>query len=153
WSIDRGLDSPPRRKLGCDMLLRVLLLLLSLSSAIPARAQWRTIEAPTIKGAYDWIVIPENWNGSLFIYAHGYSADSRLLKPFPTDVSLGDFQQKLDTLFQATVVPTFSGYAVATTTFRSVGWYVKDSVKDIENLRRYFVKKYGAPKHTYLWGH
>jgi pimeloyl-ACP methyl ester carboxylesterase len=30
---------------------------------------------------------------------------------------------------------------------------VKDSIKDIENLRRYFVKKYGKPKHTYLWGH
>ena len=25
--------------------------------------------------------------------------------------------------------------------------------KDIENLRRYFVKKHGKPKFTYLWGH
>src|SRR5207245_8017864 len=25
--------------------------------------------------------------------------------------------------------------------------------KDVENVRRHFVKKYGKPKHTYLWGH
>lgn len=136
------------------MRIRLLpLLVLLLGLVPPLHAQWRTVDTPTIKGAYDLIVIPENWNGGLFIYAHGYSADARLLKPFPADLSLANFTSKLDLLFQATVLPSLSGYAVATTTFRSVGWYVKDSVKDIENLRRYFVKKYGAPGRTYLWGH
>jgi hypothetical protein len=129
------------------------LLLATLLAPRFASAQFRTVEAPTIKGAYGLIMIPENWNGSLFIYAHGYSADERLTKPFPTDTTLGGLLGKLDTLFAASVLPTVLGYASATTTFRQQGWYVEDAIKDIENLRRYFVKKYGKPKHTYLWGH
>jgi hypothetical protein len=118
------------------------------------RAQgFETVEATTIKGAHALIIVPKNWNGSLFIYAHGYTADERLLQPFPDDVSVANFTQKLPLLFQAVVLPTVSGYASATTTFRSVGWYVEDAIKDVENLRRYFVKKYGKPRYTYLWGH
>jgi pimeloyl-ACP methyl ester carboxylesterase len=132
--------------------LAVVLVLL-LATTAPAGAQWKTVDTPTLKGAYGLVVIPDNWNGSLFIYAHGYSADERLLQPFPPDLSLANFTGKLNLLFQASVLPTLDGYAVATTTFRSAGWYVADAVKDIENLRRYVVKKYGKPKHTYLWGH
>jgi len=105
-------------------------------------------------GAYGLIIVPPNWNGSLFIYAHGYSADQRLITPFPPDLTIGNFLDgRVNMLFQATLIPTLQGYASATTTFRTPGWNVKDSIKDVENLRRYFVKKYGKPKHTYLWGH
>ena len=133
-------------------------LLLVLVTTVPAAAQFQTVEPVTIKGAYGLIVIPDNWNGSLFIYAHGYSADNRLLQPFPSDLTPADFLTldpggRVNLLFRAAIFPLLNGYASATTTFSSAGWYVKDAVKDIENLRRYFVKKYGKPKHTYLWGH
>lgn len=134
-----------RSRLATALLTVVLL-------AAPAAAQWRTVDTFVLKGAYGMIIIPENWNGGLFVYAHGYSADERLLRPFPPDLSLANFSQ-LDVLFQASVLPTLEGYASATTTFRSAGWYVKDAVKDIENVRRYFIRKYGRPTHTYLWGH
>src|SRR5262249_2021366 len=112
----------------------------------PAAAQGlKTVDTPTIKGAHGLILIPQNWNGSLFIYAHGYSADERLLQPLDAN--------HLPFLFAATLLPTFSGYASATSTFRSVGWDVEDAIKDVENLRRYFVRKYGKPKFTYMWGH
>jgi len=124
-----------------------------LVAAAPGWAQWETVETVEIKGAYGLIIIPENWNGGLFIYAHGYSADQRIIAPFPPDLTPANFLTKMNMLFQATIIPALSGYASATTTFRSAGWYVKDSIKDVENLRRYFVKKYGKPKHTYLWGH
>jgi hypothetical protein len=135
--------------------MRFVLLSLALLAAVagPASAQWKTIEPVELKGAYGLIIIPENWNGGLFIYAHGYSADQRLVAPFPSDLTAGNFLQRVNLLFQATAIPALNGYASATTTFRSAGWYVKDSIKDIENLRRYFVKKYGKPTHTYLWGH
>ncbi len=113
-------------------------------------AQGRIVDTPELKGAYGLIVIPEGWQpetGGLFLYAHGYTADRRLLRPFKADLS------DLDPLFVLGLLPLERGYAIATTTFRSVGWYVKDAVKDIENLRRYFVRRYGKPKHTYLWGH
>lgn len=130
-----------------SMALALLLL------AVPAWAQWRSVESVEIKGAHGLIIVPENWNGGLFIYAHGYSADQRILVPFPADLTPGNFLDKVNLLFQAAIIPALEGYASATTTFRSAGWYVKDAVKDIENLRRYFVKKYGKPRHTYLWGH
>jgi hypothetical protein len=132
---------------------RLAILIVLLAVALPARAQWKSVEPVEIKGAYGLIIVPENWNGSLFIYAHGYSADQRLITPFPPDLTLSNFLGKTNMLFQATLIPTLSGYASATTTFRTPGWNVKDSIKDVENLRRYFVKKYGKPKHTYLWGH
>jgi pimeloyl-ACP methyl ester carboxylesterase len=122
-------------------------LLLVVAAAIPGRVQAKTVEVFSIKGAQNAIVVPDNWNGDLFLYAHGYSADKRILAPLPPDL-VG-----VDTL----LIPGLSfvppGSAAAVTTFRSVGWYLKDAVKDIENLRRYFVKKYGKPKHTYIWGH
>ncbi|HJQ83079.1 MAG TPA: DUF6351 family protein [Candidatus Binatia bacterium] len=120
---------------------------------VPAAAQFETVEAFELKGAQNLIIVPENWNGSLFIYAHGYSADQRIIAPFPTDITPANFGTKLPTLFAATALPALFGYASATTTFRSVGWYVEDAIKDIENLRRYFVKKYGKPKYSYIWGH
>jgi pimeloyl-ACP methyl ester carboxylesterase len=128
-------------------------LLVALTLASPALAQWQTVDTVKIKGAYGLIIIPQNWNGGLFIYAHGYSADDRLVAPFPTDLTPDNATAKLNVLFQATILPPAFGYASATTTFRSEGWYIKDSIKDIENLRRYFVKKYKQPTHTYLWGH
>lgn len=132
----------------------ILLLAALLAPRLVGAQGFETVEAVTIKGAHGLIIVPENWNGSLFVYAHGYSADERLLQPFPSgDLTLGDLLGQLPLLFQAVVLPTLFGYASATTTFRSAGWYVEDSIKDIENLRRYFVKKYRKPKYTYLWGH
>jgi len=134
---------------GFRRLLPIALLLLVLA-ATRARAQERIVDTPELKGAYGLIIIPEGWDaetGGLFLYAHGYSADRRLLRPFAPDLS------GIDSLFLLGLLPLERGYAIATTTYRSVGWYVKDAVKDIENLRRYFVKTYGKPKHTYLWGH
>ena len=133
------------------MIVRTLaaLLLLALAGLRPAAAlTFKTVDTFAIKGAQGLIIIPENWNGSLFIYAHGYSADARLLKPFPPDITAANIGSKVDFLFLAMLLPTLDGYASATTTFRSVGWYVEDAIKDIENLRRHFVKKYGKPKHT-----
>src|SRR5262245_55697776 len=127
--------------------LAIVIVLLAV--ALPARAQWKSVEPVGIKGAYGLIIVPESWNGSLFIYAHGYSADQRLITPFPPDLTLGNFLDgRVNMLFQATLIPTLQGYASATTTFRTPGWNVKDSMKDVENLRRYFVKKYVRQKHT-----
>src|SRR5258706_4042948 len=122
--------------------MRILVTALALAAALtaPARADWN-IESVDIKGAYGMIIVPENWNGGLFIYAHGYSADQRLVAPFPTDLNPGNFLSKVNTLFQATIIPALNGYASATTTFRSAGWYVQDFVKGLETLRPYFVEK------------
>ena len=111
----------------------------------PGTVHAQTSETFEIDGAYGWISVPANWNGSLFIYAHGYTADQRLIGPIDP--------AQLPFLLAATILPSLNGYAVATTTFRSVGWYVEDAVQDIENLRQRFITTHGSPTYTYLWGH
>ena len=36
-------------------------------------AAQNTVERVTLKGAQDMIVVPKDWNGGLFIYAHRYT--------------------------------------------------------------------------------
>src|SRR6185369_384351 len=103
---DRLRDGPRRRIPSMTKSAAVLVALL-IAAALrpgPAGAQgFATVDNPTIEGAHDLILIPNDWNGSLFIYAHGYSADERLLEPFPSDITLANFSTKLPLLFQATV--------------------------------------------------
>jgi hypothetical protein len=106
-----------------------------------------SVEHVVVKGAYAEIVVPDDWNGSLFLYAHGYTSDERILGPISDDLAQVNLVLYPGLLFE------LPGYAWAVTTFRSTGWDVKDAIKDVENLRRYFIRKHGAPKHTYLWGH
>lgn len=119
-------------------------LVVLVASSAPAQ----TLERVRVKGAYAQIIVPEPWNGGLFIYAHGYTADARILAPIPATIP-----EAVPVLWPGLLPFVPAGYATAVTTLRSTGWDVKDAIKDVENLRRYFTKKYGAPKHTYLWGH
>ncbi|HEY3744248.1 MAG TPA: hypothetical protein VGL53_30605, partial [Bryobacteraceae bacterium] len=45
------------------------------------------------------------------------------------------------------------GYAVAQSGYAAGGWAVQEAVVDTESLRRYFIRKYGKPKETYITGH
>jgi hypothetical protein len=113
-----------------------------------AAAAAGTVEHVAIKGVNARITVPDDWNGSLFIYAHGYTADERILAPIPDDIG-----QATPVLWPGLLPFVPPGYATAISTFRSAGWDVKDAIKDVENLRRYFAKHYRAPKYTYIWGH
>ena len=117
---------------------------------------FKAVEPIEIKGAQSLIIVPDGWTpeaGGLFIYAHGYTLDPRTIVPYPADITPGNIATKLTGGDQLLRIPLTFGYAVATTTYRSVGWAVADAVKDIEAVRRYFVKKYGKPKYAYIWGH
>ena len=124
------------RLLACGILLAA------------ASAAAETVERVEIKGAHALITVPEPWNGSLFLYAHGYTSDERILAPIPDEIG-----QATPVLWPGLLNQVPAGYAWAITTLRSTGWDIKDALKDVENLRRYFAKKYGKPKYTYLWGH
>jgi hypothetical protein len=127
--------------------MRIVLLAVLLAAA-PALSVAETVERVAIKGAYAQVTVPDDWNGGLFLYAHGYTSDERILGPIPDDLG-----KAVPVLLPGLIPFIPAGYASAITTFRSIGWDVKDAIKDVENLRRYFTKRYGSPKHTYLWGH
>jgi len=122
--------------------------------ASPAAAlTFRAVEPFSEKGAFDLVIVPEPWNGGLIIYAHGYTADQRTIVAYPADITPSNIASKLTGGDQVLQVPLNFGYAAATTTYRSVGWALADAVKDIENIRRHFIRRYGKPMHTYIWGH
>src|SRR5204862_7994269 len=134
-----------RARLEGAMRIRLLvaLVLLAVSAGV---AGARTVESVSIKGAYGVIVVPDDWNGGLFLYAHGYSADKTILRPIPESL------QGVDSLLIPGIFIAPPGYATATTAFRSVGWYMTAAVNDVENLWRYLVQQYGKPQHPYNSG-
>ncbi|HEV2687541.1 MAG TPA: alpha/beta hydrolase, partial [Bryobacteraceae bacterium] len=96
-------------------------------------------EIGEINGAKFRIDIPENWNGGLVMYCHGYSPVA------------GNFKEgKLPPIF---AVFTDQGYALAQSGYAAGGWAIQEAVADTEALRRYFTGKYGKPKETYVTGH
>jgi pimeloyl-ACP methyl ester carboxylesterase len=96
-------------------------------------------ETGEINGAKFRIDIPAAWNGGLVMYCHGYAP-----KPVAYDTPA---------LAPQLQVFTNAGYAVAQSGYAAGGWAIQEAVVDTENLRRYFVSKYGAVKETYITGH
>jgi pimeloyl-ACP methyl ester carboxylesterase len=116
-------------------LLSALLLGIAIGYAAPGPK----LEVGELNGARFRIDIPENWNGGLVVYCHGYSADPVKYK-----------EDKLPPLF---AVFTNQGYALAQSGYAAGGWAIEEAVNDTESLRRYFTAKYGKPKETFITGH
>lgn len=96
-------------------------------------------EFGAINGAAYRIDVPENWNGGLVVYCHGYNAT-------PVKFEGQKFSPALQPFID-------QGYAVAQSGYAGGGWAVQEAMVDTESLRRYFVEKYGKPKETYITGH
>lgn len=95
-------------------------------------------EIGEINGAKFRIDMPEHWNRGLVVYCHGYSD-----KP-------GSYEEKDNPFIDIFVN---QGYAFIQSGYAAGGWAIKEAVEDTEALRRYFIRKYGAPKETYVTGH
>ena len=96
-------------------------------------------ETGQINGAQYRIDMPEKWNGVLLMYCHGYSPTPGRFDNPKTDSTLGAI--------------TAQGFAVAQSGYAAGGWAIEEAVRDTEALRRYFAKKHGKPKETYVMGH
>jgi pimeloyl-ACP methyl ester carboxylesterase len=113
------------------------LLAISLFGAYSAQGVTQTGQ---INGAQFRIDLREKWNGAgLIIYCHGYSPVARTFEnPGPNE---------LVKFFDA------QGFAVAQSGYAAGGWAIQEAVENTQELLRYFVRKYGAPKETYVTGH
>jgi pimeloyl-ACP methyl ester carboxylesterase len=97
------------------------------------------VEIGVINGAAFRIDVPENWNGGLVVYCHGYNQSPVSYKEGPANPLVAAFADQ--------------GYAVAQSGYATGGWAIQEAAVDTESLRRYFISKYGVPKETYLTGH
>jgi len=116
-----------RTVLSCAALL--------LFMAVGAYADVKTEEGE-MDGAPFRILMPEEWNGRLILFAHGYSGTTQLGR---RGVPLEKYAVE-------------NGYAMAYSGYNETGWAVGAGVACTEKLRQYFVSKYGDPERTYITG-
>ncbi len=90
-----------------------------------------------LSGATYQIAVPSNWNGLLVVVARGAT-------PVPAT--------ELRTFGAARNLLRDGGLALAATTYRSDTPLARDATDDIEELRRIFVRQFGRPKRTVVWG-
>jgi pimeloyl-ACP methyl ester carboxylesterase len=97
-------------------------------------------EIGRINGASFRIDIPKNWNRGLVLYFHGYEPTPQTFDPkYPPTRILEEILNR--------------GYAVARSGYAVGGWAVPQASSETDALRRYFRKKYGQPRETFLMGH
>ena len=98
-----------------------------------------TTEVGVLGRAEYRIDLPANWNRGLVVFYHGYSESP--------------FRFRLDGSIGAQPEQMFRrGYAVVQSGYSESGWALQAGYADSEELRRYFVKKYGNPRETYAAG-
>lgn len=97
-------------------------------------------------GAPYRIRVPENWNGTLLVYAHGYR--DRADQPGEVDNRAADLAPS------AALEPVFlaQGYALAGSAYRNNGWAVEEGINDLAALTVFFNLRVGRPQRTILWG-
>jgi pimeloyl-ACP methyl ester carboxylesterase len=125
------------------MFVAVLAIILFALGAENARAQTgvSTHTGSLTDGATYLIEVPANWNGTLFLYSHGYVTPG---SPNPaTDV--GDPLTRFYMLS--------SGYALAGSSYATTGWAIEQALPDQIAVLDLFDKLAGRPKRTIAWGH
>jgi pimeloyl-ACP methyl ester carboxylesterase len=112
-------------------------------------------EEGEINGAPYQIIIPENWNKGLVMYAHGYEETDEYKGEDEAGEELEGSESEEDGGNEEEFHDIFTnrGYAVAFSEFRKKGVVVKEGIEDTEALRAYFEMKYGKPEISIMTGH
>ncbi|MBF8259888.1 MAG: Conserved putative secreted protein [Actinobacteria bacterium] len=104
----------------------------------------------TLNDAPYKIRVPQNWNGELLVYAHGYGYIERWNPATQFDYSYADAapggQAMEDFLLS-------QGYALAGTAYRGKGFQVKEGTHDLVSLVGLFKDLVGKPMRTILIGY
>jgi pimeloyl-ACP methyl ester carboxylesterase len=96
-----------------------------------------------LHGAPYRIIVPENWNGTLLVYAHGYR--DKADHPGEVDDRSVSFEGLEPALLSF-------GYAVAASAYRDNGWVVEDGIQDTKDLTVLFRSQVAVPDRTILLG-
>jgi pimeloyl-ACP methyl ester carboxylesterase len=96
-------------------------------------------EVGFLEGASYRIDVPNDWNGSLVLFYHGY-AEQPVTFPIAEKLS----SRELPLLQRH--------YAIAQSAYSQTGWALAQAYPETEELRRYFIQKFGQPHETYIAG-
>lgn len=116
--------------------IAALLIALLVAAASPAAAD-TDITGTTAGGAHYRFVVPDEWNGSLVLWNHGFS----LSPPGP----VSEFSPLLE-------LQLAQGYAFGASSYRQAGWALFKSTADLRLMYQAFVARVGVPDQVILTG-
>ncbi len=111
------------------------------ASTAPATPTVTTLTGSFSDGATYEIQVPSNWNGTLFLYSHGYV----------TPGSANPAQDVGDPVTGAWLLD--NGYALAGSSYASTGWAIQQALPDQISTLNTFDQRVGQPRQTIAWGH
>jgi len=116
-------------------------LILSIADTSRAQASLTTKTGTFSDGATYRMQVPSNWNGTLFLYSHGYVVPG---SPNPaTDVG--------DPATGAFLLA--NGFALAGSSYATTGWAIHEALTDQISVLDLFDSMFGHPVATIAWGH
>jgi pimeloyl-ACP methyl ester carboxylesterase len=119
----------------------VLAVLVSVPASLMAQFPPVTHTGTLADGATYLIEVPTNWNGTLFLYSHGYVV--------PGSPNLAhDVGDPATRFFMLA-----SGFALAGSSYAHTGWAIQEALLDQIAVLDIFSQTVGAPKRTIAWGH
>src|SRR5215212_3499547 len=107
-----------------------LLLALTLIDRAPATKAAPLDLSGEINGAPYRIRVPEVWNGTLLVFAHGY----RDKADHPGEIDNRNADVAPSAALEAPLLA--QGFALAGTAYKDNGWAIEDAIQDVKNLRR-----------------
>ncbi len=107
----------------------------------PGPAAVTTLTGTFTDGATYKIEVPAGWNGTLFLYSHGYVPPGSANPA--TDVG--------DPVTGAWLLG--HGYALAGSSYATTGWAIQQALPDQIHTLNVFDSKIGKPAQTIAWGH
>ena len=131
----------PMTKRTLFLLAATTVFLLTVSGTAYAQAGVTTKTGTLANGATYLIEVPANWNGTLFLYSHGY------IVPGSANPAR-DVGDPFTRFFMLS-----SGYALAGSSYATTGWAIHEALLDQIAVLDLFKLVVGQPKRTIAWGH
>lgn len=117
----------------------------SLTFGVPSPAVAAPLDlSGEINGAPFRIRVPETWNGTLLIFAHGYR--DKADHPGEIDNRNADVAPNAD--LEAPLLA--QGFALAGSAYKDNGWAFGDAIQDIKDLAVFFRENVGPPERTII---
>jgi pimeloyl-ACP methyl ester carboxylesterase len=122
-------------------IILITVLILSIAPSSRAQASLTTKTGSLSDGATYLMEVPSDWNGTLFLYSHGYVVPG---SPNPaTDVG--------DPATRAFLLA--NGFALAGSSYATTGWAIHEALDDQIAVLDLFDSIFGHPTSTIAWGH
>ena len=123
----------------------LLVIVAAFGLAVPAAGAETTLTGE-LNGAPYKIIVPDNWNGTLVVHAHGY----RDAADHPGEIDDRSAPASPSAALEPALLA--QGYALAGSAYKTNGWAVQDAIADTKALVSYFRSAVGQPNRTLLWG-